>query len=79
MAELPSPKRFAAASRRVREDDIARHVPCGPDVAAHVDAVTAFADARFTHVALVQIGGDAQDAFFDCAGAELLPELRSIG
>ena len=78
MAELPGPEHFASASQFVTEDDIAEQVPCGPDVAKHVDGVRTFVDAGFTHVAVVQIGGDAQDQFFDWAEAELLPELRKL-
>jgi hypothetical protein len=40
--------------------------------------VKRFVDAGFTHVALVQIGGEAQPAFFDWAERELLPALRSL-
>jgi G6PDH family F420-dependent oxidoreductase len=77
-AELPAPEHFAAASQSVREQDVADQIPCGPDVAAHVDAVRKFVDAGFTHVAVVQIGGDAQEQFFPWAEAELLPELRKL-
>ena len=76
MAELPAPDHFAAASKSVGEDDVATQVPCGDDVQAHVDAVRAYVDAGFTHVALVQVGGDAQDQFLDWAECELLPALR---
>ena len=79
MAELPGPAHFAAASQAVREDDVARKIPCGPDVAAHVAAARTFVDAGFTHVAVVQIGGGHQDPFFDWAERELLPELRRLG
>jgi len=78
MAELPGPKHFASASATVDESDVAAKVPCGPDVAAHVAAVKKFVDAGFTHVAVVQIGGDHQDSFFDWAGEELLAELRRL-
>jgi G6PDH family F420-dependent oxidoreductase len=74
MAELPGPEHFASASQFVTEDDIAEQVPCGPDVAGF----RKFADAGFNHVAIVQIGGDAQDQFFDWAESELLPELRKF-
>jgi hypothetical protein len=43
-----------------------------------VDGVTPFAEAGFTDLALVQIGGDQQDAFFDWAPKELLPALREL-
>ena len=78
MAELPGPAHFAAASGAVREDDVAKQVPCGPDVDAHVAAVKQFVDAGFTHVAVVQVGGDDQDPFFDFAKRELLPALRRL-
>jgi G6PDH family F420-dependent oxidoreductase len=78
MAELPATKHFAAASDAVREEDVAQQVPCGDDVDAHVAAVGNFVEAGFTHVALVQVGGDAQGPFFDWAERELLPALREL-
>lgn len=41
-----------------------------------MSAVKPFLDAGFTHVALVQIGGDHQDPFFAAAEERLLPALR---
>lgn len=76
MAELPGPRHFAAASESVREEDVAEQIPCGPDVERHVEAVQRFVDAGFTHVAVVQIGGEHQEPFFDWAAGELLPALR---
>jgi G6PDH family F420-dependent oxidoreductase len=78
MAELPGPAHFDAASDSVTADDIAAQVPCGPDVHEHVAAVKKFVDAGFTHVALVQIGGDEQDQFLDWSKRELLPALREL-
>jgi G6PDH family F420-dependent oxidoreductase len=78
MAELPGTSHFAAAAQNVREEDITAQIPCGPDVAAHVDAVAKFVDAGFTDVAVVQIGGDTQSDFFDWAERELLAELRRL-
>jgi G6PDH family F420-dependent oxidoreductase len=75
-AELPGPSAFAAATQFVRPDDVADALACGPDVAAHVEAVRPFVDAGFTHVALVQVGGDTQPEFLRFAEAELLPALR---
>jgi G6PDH family F420-dependent oxidoreductase len=76
-AELPGPAGFAAATQFVRKDDVAGSIPCGPDLDAHVGAVQEFADAGFTDVAVVQIGGDTQPAFLDWAESDLLPALRS--
>ncbi|MBB5085137.1 TIGR03557 family F420-dependent LLM class oxidoreductase [Nonomuraea endophytica] len=76
MAELPGPVNFAAYADSVRPEDVAEKVPCGPDVEAVVKAVRAYTEAGFTHVALVQIGADHQDAFLDWSAKELLPALR---
>jgi G6PDH family F420-dependent oxidoreductase len=77
-AELPGPASFDAASAFVREEDVAESIPCGDDPGAVVEAVRAFTEAGFDQVALVQVGGDAQDAFLDWAGEELLPALRAL-
>jgi G6PDH family F420-dependent oxidoreductase len=77
-AELPGPSAFAAASKNVRPEDVAAQIACGPDVKRHVDTVQQFVDAGFTHVALVQIGGDHQQEFISWAQRELLPALRSL-
>ena len=76
-AELPGPAAFAGATQFVRPEDVAGAIPCGPDVAAHVEAVRPFVDAGFTHVALAQIGGDTQPEFLRFAQRELLPALRA--
>jgi G6PDH family F420-dependent oxidoreductase len=76
-SELPDPGAFASASASVTEEQVARQVPCGPDVQRHVDGVRAYLDAGFTHVALVQVGGDSQQEFLDFAEKELLPALRA--
>jgi G6PDH family F420-dependent oxidoreductase len=75
-AELPGPSGFEGATQFVRPEDVAESIPCGPDVDAIVEAVGEFEKAGFTDVALVQIGGDAQDDFFGFAEKTLLPALR---
>jgi G6PDH family F420-dependent oxidoreductase len=77
-AELPGPAGFAGASRFVRPEDVAQQVPCGTDVDEFVEKIKPFLDADFTHVALVQIGGDQQRPFVDWARRELLPHLREL-
>ncbi|HEX2073178.1 MAG TPA: hypothetical protein VHF92_05280 [Geodermatophilus sp.] len=59
-AELPVPAAFDEASSFVREEDVAENVPCGGDVGAVIEAARAYADAWYTHLAVVQIGGDQQ-------------------
>lgn len=77
-ADLPGPDSFAAATQFVREEDVAEGVPCGPDVNAHVEAFRKFVDAGFTHVAIIQVGGETQPMFLDWAQEQLLPRLREL-
>jgi G6PDH family F420-dependent oxidoreductase len=77
-SELPGPESFAGATQFVREEDVAQGIPCGPDVEAHVAAFKKFVDAGFTHVALVQIGGDTQPEFLEWARDHLVPRLREL-
>ncbi|NYI04167.1 LLM class F420-dependent oxidoreductase [Allostreptomyces psammosilenae] len=79
MSELPGTAAFAAASQFTRPEDVAETIPCGNDVQLFVDRVKPYVDAGFTHVALVQAGADAQEAFTEWAEAELLPALRGLG
>ncbi|WP_033401030.1 TIGR03557 family F420-dependent LLM class oxidoreductase [Actinokineospora enzanensis] len=76
-AELPGPSAFAAATRFVRPDDVAAHIPCGADVDAVVQAAAAYWEAGFTDLALIQVGGTHQDHFLAAARQELLPALRA--
>src|SRR3954447_10777871 len=76
-AELPGPAAFAAASQFVTEDDVAANVPCGHDADDIVAAAEPFWKAGFTGIALVQIGGAHQDAFFEFARERLLPALTA--
>ena len=75
-AELPVPASFDAASKMVRPEDVAAQIPCGPDLGRHVAGVRQFEAAGFTHIALVQVGGDTQEKFITWAASELLPTLR---
>ncbi|WP_406503618.1 LLM class F420-dependent oxidoreductase [Streptomyces sp. NBC_00212] len=77
-SELPSPSGFEAATRFVTPEDVARSIPCGDDVDAFVDAVRPYAEAGFTEIALIQIGGPQQLPFIDWAEKKLLPALREL-
>ena len=59
-------------------EQVADALSCGPDVDAHVEAITPFIEAGFDEVALVQIGAQHQEQFTTWAERELLPALRSI-
>ena len=77
-AELPGTAAFAAASRSTTEDDVASQIPCGPDAARHLEGIRRFADAGFSHLALVQVGGDQQPDFLKWAAEELLPKAQAL-
>ncbi|MFF8510547.1 LLM class F420-dependent oxidoreductase [Streptomyces sp. NPDC015492] len=77
-AELPLPGGFEQASAHTREEDVAKSIPCGDDVEAVVEAARAYAEAGFTDLALVQIGGAQQLPFLRWAETELLPALREL-
>lgn len=57
-AELPGTPAFEAATQFATKDDVARSIPCGPDLDGHVQAVRQYLRTGFTDVAVVQIGGD---------------------
>ena len=60
----------------MRQEDVAGSIPCGDDTDAVIEAARAYADAGFTHLALVQIGGDQQVPYLDWARTTLLPAWR---
>ncbi len=76
-ADLPTTAGFAAATQFVRPEDVAGSIPCGPDLDKVVEAVSAYGQAGFTDVALVQIGGDTQERFLAEAAGPLLDKLRA--
>ncbi|MFF1379776.1 LLM class F420-dependent oxidoreductase [Streptomyces sp. NPDC058308] len=77
-SELPGPAAFAGATQYVTQQDIAQQIPCGDNVDDFVEAVRPFAEAGFTEIALVQVGGDQQRPFIDWAEKKLLPALREL-
>ncbi len=76
-ADLPTTEAFDSASQYVRPDDVAETIPCGPDLDAIVEAVSAYWEAGFTDIALVQVGDAAQQRFLDEAAGPLLEKLRA--
>ncbi len=77
-ADIPNPEGFDAAAQFVTPEQVAEQIPCGPDVAEHVEKIKPFVEAGFTEVALLQIGGDQQESFTAWAERELLPALRAL-
>ncbi|HZB21573.1 MAG TPA: TIGR03557 family F420-dependent LLM class oxidoreductase [Blastococcus sp.] len=75
-ADLPGTAGFDAASQFVREEDVESSLPCGDDVDAVIEAAKEYADAGFTHLALVQIGGDQQAPYLEWSERTLMPAWR---
>ncbi|SDF53864.1 TIGR03557 family F420-dependent LLM class oxidoreductase [Klenkia brasiliensis] len=75
-ADLPGTAGFEAASQFVREEDVESSLPCGDDVDAVIEAAKEYADAGYTHLALVQIGGDQQQPYLEWTKQELMPAWR---
>jgi G6PDH family F420-dependent oxidoreductase len=76
-ADLPTPAGFAGATSFVRPEDVAESIPCGPDLDKVVEAVSAYWEAGFTDVALVQVGDEGQERFLQEAAGPLLEKLRA--
>jgi G6PDH family F420-dependent oxidoreductase len=76
-ADLPTTAGFAGATQLVHPEDVAESIPCGPDIDPFVKAVNEYAEAGFTDIAVVQVGGESQTDFLAFAESELLPALRA--
>ena len=67
----------SGASMFVRPEDVAKQIPCGPDLDAVLEAVKPYLEAGFTDVAIVQVGDEGQSRFLDQAAKPLLEKLRA--
>lgn len=76
LSELPNPVNFEASAKYVREEDVAASMPCGPDVAKHMDAVREYEQAGYDHVVLANNGPDP-DGFMDFFARDLKPALAA--
>ena len=76
MSELPNPANFEASARFVREADVAKQMPCGPDAAKHLEAIRKYEAVGYDHVVLVNNGPDP-DGFMDFFARELKPQLTA--
>jgi G6PDH family F420-dependent oxidoreductase len=74
MSELPNPANFEAASQVVKPEDVAASMPCGPDVAKHLEAIREYEQVGYDHVVLTNNGPDP-DGFMDFFARELKPQL----
>jgi G6PDH family F420-dependent oxidoreductase len=75
MAELPDTEGFAAASKHVSPEAVAKSVSCGPSAAHHLEAINRYVQAGYDHIILAQVGPE-QDAFIEFFERDLAPALR---
>ena len=82
-AEPPTNPRIATcvpvwvAQPRVRRDEIADSIPCGPDLAPIVEAVSDAIEAGADHVYFHQVG-DPLDGFVDLWDTELRGAVNEL-
>ena len=74
MAELPDTEGFAAASKHVSPDTVARLITCGPSAEHHLQAIDRYVTAGYDHIILVQVGPE-QDKFIEFFERQLAPAL----
>jgi coenzyme F420-dependent glucose-6-phosphate dehydrogenase len=75
--ELPLPMHFEQAASNVTPEQIAEHMPVGPDPERYIDSVREMVNAGVTEVYFHQIGPD-QGSFFEFYRTELQPELAKL-
>jgi hypothetical protein len=75
-SELPNPVSFEAATEAVREEDIAKEIPCGIDAGRYAGAIERWVDAGFDRIAIIALGD--LDRFFELWEQELRPRLDSL-
>lgn len=73
--ELPLPRHFEQATKRVGVDDVAESVLCSPDPEEHVRGIREALDAGFDHVYVHQVGPRQED-FLRLYERDVLPKLR---
>jgi G6PDH family F420-dependent oxidoreductase len=75
LSELATPASFDEATAKLRKEDVAKQIPCGPDAEKHAEAINRFTEAGFDHVAIVGIGPD-QKGFCEFFQKRLRPLLK---
>lgn len=75
--DLPTWTHFEQAAQLVTEEDATASVPCGPDVAPIVEAVSRYLDAGYDHLYFHQVGPD-QEGFFRFWTDALQPALAEL-
>ncbi len=70
-----TPQMFEDITKTATEEDIAKNLPCGPNLDPVIKQFRSFMDAGFDHIYFHQVG-PKQDEFLEMMKKELLPELK---
>jgi G6PDH family F420-dependent oxidoreductase len=71
---LPTPEHFEQAVELVTPKMLAETLPCGPDLDAHVESLSEYADAGVDELFVQQIGG-RHDEFFAAYARDVVPRF----
>ena len=74
VAELVDTEGFAAASKSVSLEAVAKQLSCGPSVELHLQTIERYVQAGFDHIIRVQVGPE-QQAFIEFFERQLAPAL----
>jgi G6PDH family F420-dependent oxidoreductase len=77
LSELPNVVNFEEAAKRVKKEEVAESVTCGPDADEHAEAIKKYVDAGFDHIIVHQPGPD-QEGFLRFWKEEMAPRMREI-
>jgi len=72
---VSTPEMFEDITKDVTEEEVAKNIPCGPDLSKALEQLRSFRDAGFDHVYIHQVG-PKQEEFLAVLRDRLLPELR---
>ena len=72
-----TPSMFESITKSATEEQIARNIHCGPDLAPVIKQFRDFIDAGFDHIYIHQVGPKQED-FLRMMKSELLPELKGV-
>jgi G6PDH family F420-dependent oxidoreductase len=72
---VTTPEMFEDITKNVTEEEVAKNIPCGPDLGPALKQLRAFQDAGFDHVYVHQIG-PKQEEFLAVMRDQFLPQVR---
>lgn len=75
-SDIATPEVFADVTKTATEEDIAKNIPCGPNLDPVIKQVQEFVKAGFDHIYFHQVGKNQME-FLRVYADELLPAIRA--